>query len=324
MTEGNPSTLNRLVQILAQTRGIHMDVPNETSHATQDTLQILEYISAILRTDHTKQREADVLTDVLGICHQPAMLGGLGISKHDSLTVQQQSEILFLVDAWLESLNSADREKSIPCRLIQRPEGRRGMTISEKIFAMHDLNHKGFVAPGDIIRVHVDWILASEVSWAGMETTYNDLGKPGIFRNDRFWLCGDHIVDPRVNDLPQVQALISGSERAKKTFKMTEYQGMNYTILHTEFYRERAQPGMLVVGSDSHTCSSGGVGCLAIGLGAADVALPLVTGETWFQVPETINIRLVGAPKPGIGGKDVILYILQVLKRNTIASDRIV
>lgn len=99
---------------------------------------------------------------------------------------------------------------------------------------------------------------------------------------------------------------------------------MKYTILHTEFYRERAQPGMLVVGSDSHTCSSGVVGCLAIGLDAADVTLPLVTGETRFKVPETINIRLVGEPKPGIGGKDVILYILQVLKRNTIASDRIV
>ncbi|CAI7665794.1 unnamed protein product [Penicillium glandicola] len=198
------------------------------------------------------------------------------------------------------------------------------MTISEKIFATHDLSHKGFVAPGDIIRVHVDWILASEVSWAGMEKTYNLFGKPGIFRNDRFWLSGDHVVDPRVNELPQVQALISGSERAKKTFKMTEYQGMNYTILHTEFYRERAQPGMLVVGSDSHTCSSGAVGCLAIGLGAADVTLPLVTGETWFKVPEAINIRLVGTPKPGIGGKDIILHILQVLKRNTIASDRIV
>ncbi|KAJ5357087.1 hypothetical protein N7517_011696 [Penicillium concentricum] len=105
---------------------------------------------------------------------------------------------------------------------------------------------------------------------------------------------------------------------------MTEYQGMNYTILHTEFYRERAQPGMLVVGSDSHTCPSGAVGCLAIGLGAADVTLPLVTGETWFKVPKAINIRLVGTPKPGIGGKDVILYILQVPKRNTTASDRIV
>jgi aconitase A len=81
---------------------------------------------------------------------------------------------------------------------------------------------------------------------------------------------------------------------------------------------------MVIVGSDSHTCSSGALGCLAIGLGAADVTLPLVTGETWFKVPECTNIRLVGAPKPGIGGKDVILYILQQLKRNTVASDRIV
>lgn len=81
---------------------------------------------------------------------------------------------------------------------------------------------------------------------------------------------------------------------------------------------------MLVIGSDSHTCSSGAVGCLSIGLGAADVTMPLVTGETWFKVPESVNIQLVGQPKPGIGGKDVILYILQQLKRNTVASERIV
>ncbi|CRL28582.1 Aconitase-like core [Penicillium camemberti] len=323
MPEDKPSTLDQLVQILEHTRGIHIDVLDDASNSTRNALLNLEYISTLL-LDHTKKREVDVLTDVLGICYQPTILGGLGIHQNDSLTTEQESEILFLVGAWLESLNSADRAKSIPCLLTQRPERRRGMTISEKIFAMHDSNHKGFVAPGDLIRVFVDWILASEVSWAGMEKTYNSLGKPGIFRNDRFWLSGDHVVDPRVNKLPEVQALISATERAKKTFKMTEYQGMNYTILHTEFYRERAQPGMLVVGSDSHTCSAGAVGCLAIGIGAADVTLPLVTGETWFKVPEAINIRLVGAPKPGIGGKDVILYILQVLKRNTIASDRIV
>lgn len=81
---------------------------------------------------------------------------------------------------------------------------------------------------------------------------------------------------------------------------------------------------MLVIGSDSHTCSSGAVGCLAIGLGATDATLPLVTGETWFKVPESINVHLTGEPRPGIGGKDVVLYILQQLKRNTTASDRIV
>jgi homoaconitase/3-isopropylmalate dehydratase large subunit len=66
---------------------------------------------------------------------------------------------------------------------------------------------------------------------------------------------------------------------------------------------------MLVIGSDSHTCSAGSVSCLAIGLGVADVILPLITGETWFKIPETVEIRFVNKPKPAISGKDVILYI---------------
>ena len=94
--------------------------------------------------------------------------------------------------------------------------------------------------------------------------------------------------------------------------------------MHTEFFRERAQPGMLVIGSDSHTCSAGAVGCLAIGLGVADVTVPLITGETWFKVPESVNIRFINAPSLGIGGKDVILYIMKELKRNSVAADRVV
>ena len=81
---------------------------------------------------------------------------------------------------------------------------------------------------------------------------------------------------------------------------------------------------MLVIGADSHTCSAGAVGCLAIGLGAVDVAMALVTGETWFKMPESILINFVGETRFGIGGKDVILHILKKLKRNTMAADRIV
>lgn len=50
----------------------------------------------------------------------------------------------------------------------------------------------------------------------------------------------------------------------------------------------------------------------------------LVTGETWFKVPGSIEMRLVRRPNVGFGGKDTVLYILQRLRRNTIVSDRIV
>ncbi|KAF5857905.1 hypothetical protein ETB97_005142 [Aspergillus alliaceus] len=318
------SRIKEIYQIVHSVRKITIDnVESHCPSAQGNLLTQLSFVKSIIRV-HGHARESDALADVLAICAQPPDLGGLGLSEHTELAVDQEAEILFLVSAWLEALNSADRTKSKPDPLSTRPEGRRGMTLSEKIFSLHDIDRRGSVAPGDLIRVDVDWVIASEASWAGMEVTYNRLGKPGIFRNDRFWLAGDHVVDPRINNLPKVQSLIDASERAKRVFKLTDYQGLNYTILHTEFYRERAQPGMLVIGSDSHTCSSGALGCLAIGLGAADVTMPLVTGETWFKVPECIHIRLVGKPKLGIGGKDTILYILQQLQRNTVASERIV
>lgn len=59
-------------------------------------------------------------------------------------------------------------------------------------------------------------------------------------------------------------------------------------------------------------------------MGATDICMPLITGQTWFSVPETVNIYLTGAPPKGVGGKDTILYILGEFKRNTIAADRVV
>jgi hypothetical protein len=64
----------------------------------------------------------------------------------------------------------------------------------------------------------------------GMERAYDALGKPGIFRNDRFWLAGDHVVDPRIKEEPIVKSLIASSTRARDEFRMTDYQGMNVSL----------------------------------------------------------------------------------------------
>ena len=148
-----------------------------------------------------------------------------------------------------------------------------------------------------------------------MARAHAGLGSPEIWRNDRFWPAGDNVVHPTIMKHPKIAALVNEVEKTKKDFKMTEYQGMNYTIMHTELVRERTEPGMLILGSDSHTRSAGAVGCLSIGLGTADVTMALSTGETWFKVPESILINFFGAPAFGMSSKDVILYILKELKR---------
>ncbi|KAL7920082.1 hypothetical protein ACQKWADRAFT_315064 [Trichoderma austrokoningii] len=315
--------LSQWANLLSKSRNIKL---NEASVAKDvvHPIALLGSISLVL-LEQNALKESQVFSQISEICSTSPNYGGLGLKVECNATKDDVHEISFLISAWLEALNSDDRKKNTGQSIQQvAPKDRPPMTVTEKIFAMHAIDSKGYVRTGETIRVSLDWIMASEASWAGMERTYDSLGNPGIFRNDRFWLAGDHVVEPRVKGIPAVQRLIASSEKARKVFKMTEYQGMNYTIMHTEFFRERAQPGMLIIGSDSHTCSSGAVGCLAIGLGAADVTMGLITGETWFKVPEVVKIEFIGEPSRGIGGKDVILYVLQQLKRNTVASDRIV
>ncbi|KAK1757919.1 hypothetical protein QBC47DRAFT_319632 [Echria macrotheca] len=309
-----------LIQLLKEARGIELsfDVP-----PTGNILSQIRELSKLLLAEH-HTREAEALDQVHQHCITSPQFGGLGLEATKELNDTETTEVLFFVSAYLDALNYQDRIAAPPPVLDKRPPSRRAMTLPEKILAAHDVARTGSVKPGDVIRLDVDWVMASELSWAGMEKTYESLGAPGIFRNDRLWIAGDHVVDPRNVSTPRIKPLIESCERARRVFKLTEYQGMNYTIMHTEFCRERAQPGMLVIGSDSHTCSAGSVSSLAIGLGVADVTLPLVTGQTWIKVPETVQIRFINRPRPGLGGKDVILYILKTLKRNTVASDRVV
>ncbi|KAJ9620752.1 hypothetical protein H2204_012162 [Knufia peltigerae] len=284
------------------------------------------YIGALKQAG--KVPESEALAQVLEKVIDSPNFGGLGLgsSRTTEATPQQVSESLFLVEAWLDSVTSAERAKGFLSYLPSAAPGTKPMTLAQKIFAQHVIGDKpaqGLVA-GDVVRVGVDWILASELSWAAMDRTHKEMGSPGIWRNDRFWLAGDHVYHPAVSTNPKIQKLLQVAEAAKNEFKMTEYQGMNYTIMHTEFVRERVEPGMLAIGSDSHTCSGGAVGSLSLGLGTADVMMALALGETWFKIPESILIELVGEPAVGMSGKDVILHILGELKRNTVAAERIV
>ncbi|MDO5301739.1 MAG: aconitate hydratase [Tissierellia bacterium] len=84
-------------------------------------------------------------------------------------------------------------------------------------------------------------------------------------------------------------------------------------ICHQVHLEQFARPGATLLGSDSHTPTAGGLGALAIGAGGLDVAVAMAKGRYTLAVPKVMNIRLTGALKPGVNGKDVILTILKEL-----------
>jgi 3-isopropylmalate/(R)-2-methylmalate dehydratase large subunit len=73
-------------------------------------------------------------------------------------------------------------------------------------------------------------------------------------------------------------------------------------------------PGEILVGTDSHTCTSGAIGAFATGIGSTDMGFALITGKLWFMVPETIMMKITGKLPPGVFAKDVILYIIATVK----------
>ncbi|MGZ6391916.1 MAG: aconitase family protein, partial [Ktedonobacterales bacterium] len=183
------------------------------------------------------------------------------------------------------------------------------MTLTQKILAQHAVGlTRPWVETGDMLQIRVDWAIASELAWNGMERTYSLLGRPKLFNPDRFYLALDHTVDPvTMAQDARTRKLVDLSRSFAKESGIKHFYDANVTIMHTKFYRDLVQPGEVVLGADSHTSSHGGLGALAIGLGGADVTAAMVLGQTWIEVPEAIAVEYEGTPGFGIGGKDIIL-----------------
>ena len=198
------------------------------------------------------------------------------------------------------------------------------MTLTQKILYAHAIRPpRNGLRAGDIVRIRVDWTIASELAWNGMNQTWAALGKPAVHDKERFYLAIDHTVDPvTLATDKRAQKLAELSRDFAREAGIKYFYDANETILHTRFYRDLVQPGEVVLGADSHTSSHGGLGAFAIGLGGADITVALILGESWIEVPEAIAVEFRGAVPFGFGGKDVILKTLGTLGRNTVAMER--
>jgi 3-isopropylmalate/(R)-2-methylmalate dehydratase large subunit len=81
-------------------------------------------------------------------------------------------------------------------------------------------------------------------------------------------------------------------------------------ICHNIVIEDIAEPGQLVIGTDSHTCMAGVMGCFAFGVGSTDMANSWFTKDVRVKVPESVRVNLRGQLRPGVCAKDVMLVLL--------------
>lgn len=84
-------------------------------------------------------------------------------------------------------------------------------------------------------------------------------------------------------------------------------------IIHQIVLENYAFPGLLMIGTDSHTPNAGGLGACAVGVGGAD-AVDVMVGLPWeVKAPKVIGVKLTGTLNEWTSPKDVILKVAGIL-----------
>ncbi len=209
----------------------------------------------------------------------------------------------------------------------------RAMTLVEKIIARHVVveaskNRVGieFVAPGDGLFVHADWRFSHEyVTPMAASFLKSALGEDVALRDpSRILAFRDHLTflhhsmsEARkksglldvARNLKTVQESFCAKHGIRLHGELPDGSGSE-GICHSIMAERYAEPGQVVIGTDSHTPHAGALGCLAFGVGTTDIANAWLTGDVRVTVPPTLRVVLNGRLRAGVAAKDLVLHLL--------------
>jgi homoaconitate hydratase family protein len=181
-------------------------------------------------------------------------------------------------------------------------------TLAERIFSRAAGRT---VRAGDLVEVEPDRLFTIDDT-IGHILSY--LARHGVERvrdPDRIALFYDHYAPANTPANAQDQA--AGREFVRRA-GIRNFHDVGNGISHqVAVEKGLVRPGEIALNTDSHTTTLGGVGCLGIGVGAAEMAYAWATGRLWFRVPETIGIELRGRLREFVDAKDVMLHLLGLL-----------
>lgn len=178
------------------------------------------------------------------------------------------------------------------------------MTLTEKLLASH--GHRKWVSPGEILNVHLDLVLANDITAPLAIQAFQEIGAKRVFHRDRVVLVPDHFAPPK--DILSAEQCKTMREFAKAQ-RLTHYFEIGQCGIEHVLLPEKGLvlPGEVVIGADSHTCTYGALGAFSTGVGSTELGAAMATGEIWLRVPETIKFIYYGKLRPWVSGKDLIL-----------------
>ena len=220
---------------------------------------------------------------------------------------------------------------------------RRPMTIAEKIFARHWVADPATgalgvpaVKPGDQGFVRTDIRFSHEYvtpmaaiffdQLVGPDEPVNDPASVFFFRDHLTFL--DQVMRPEhvqmglldvANQLETKQREFAAAKGIKLYGQLDHRLNLHgalsaagsEAICHSKILEAHAEPGQVIIGSDSHTPHAGAVGCIAFGVGTTAIFNSWITNDVRVEVPPSFKVVVRGRKPPNITAKDFMLEILR-------------
>jgi len=168
------------------------------------------------------------------------------------------------------------------------------------------------VQAGDLAVVKVDMAMGVDsLTPSIIDILQKELGVSKVRDPERVAIFVDHVAPASSVATAENQARI---RRFVAEQGIRNFFDVGRGVCHQVMIEEGlAQPGQIVLGSDSHSNSYGAIGAFGTGMGSSDIALAWASGHTWLRVPETIRVQVRGKLPPRVMAKDLSLAVEQRL-----------
>ena len=181
-----------------------------------------------------------------------------------------------------------------------------GMTLVEKIISEHAGKD---VHAGELVISKVDVAAVQDGTGPLTVQEFKKLGLSGLKNPERSILFIDHAAPSPRKELSNTHMVLR--EFAKEYGAVLSDIGAG--VCHQRLIETFVNPGEVLVGADSHTCTSGALSAFATGMGSTDIAVAMGLGKTWLKVPATFKIVVRGKFRAGVCSKDLMLHFIGMI-----------